>query len=81
MGAIGGMGGMGGIVGSNVNGTIASAQKLVGKIEPTGGDWVFKPHTAGVLTVPGGEQSLKITTNVKGTEAMQLERITLHPAR
>lgn len=28
---MGGMGGMGGIVGSNVNGTIASAQKLVGK--------------------------------------------------
>jgi alpha-L-fucosidase len=62
--------------------TIAvGTQKLTGKITPTGGDWVFKPHSAGVLTVPAGEQTLKITTNVKGVEAMQLERITLRPER
>ena len=57
------------------------AQKLTGKIEPTGGDWVFKPHSAGVLALPAGEQTLKITTNVKGSEAMQLERVTLRPER
>lgn len=62
--------------------TIAvGAQKLTGKIESTGGDWVFKPHTAGVLVLPAGEQLLRITTNVKGTEAMQLERVTLRPVR
>ncbi len=62
--------------------TIAvGTQKLTGKIVPTGGDWVFKPHAAGVLVLSAGEQTLKITTNVKGTEAMQLERITLRPER
>ncbi len=62
--------------------TIAvGAQKLTGKIEPTGGDWVFKPRAAGTIALPAGEQTLKITTNVKGAEAMQLERITLRPVR
>ena len=56
-------------------------QTLTGKIAPTGGDWVFKPHAAGAFTLPAGEQSLKITTNVKGSEAMQLERVTLRPER
>ena len=57
------------------------AQKLTGKIQGTGGDWVFKGFTAGELSLAAGEQTLKVSTNVKGTEAMQLEKIVLTPVR
>jgi len=57
------------------------SQKLTGKVESTGGDWVFKPHVAGVLALADGEQVLKITTNIKGTPAMELVGIRLHPVR
>lgn len=56
-------------------------QKLTGKIENTGGDWVFKPFNAGELTLPAGPHTLKVSTNVRGVEAMQLEKITLTPVR
>jgi len=59
----------------------AGPQKLTGKIESTGGDWVFQSHPAGQLTLAAGQHTLKVTTNVKGTEAMQLEAIRLVPVR
>ena len=53
--------------------------KLTGKIQSTGGHWVFKPHDAGVVLLTAGEHELKITTDVKGSEAMQLEGEKLTP--
>lgn len=57
------------------------AQKLSGKIENTGGDWVFKSFNAGELALTAGTHTLKVSTNVRGVEAMQLEKITLSPVR
>ena len=56
-------------------------QKLTGKIQATGGDWVFKGFPAGDLSLTAGEHTLKVSTDVKGVEAMQLEKIVLTPIR
>jgi hypothetical protein len=55
--------------------------KLAGKIQNTGGHWVFKTFDAGTVVLPAGEHTLKVTTDVKGSEAMQLEGVKLTPIR
>jgi len=56
-------------------------QKLTGKIQGTGGAWVFKGYGAGVVALPAGTHKLRVSTDVKGTEAMQLEGVVLTPVR
>ena len=56
-----------------------AGQKLTGKIQNTGGAWVFKPFGAGVVALAAGVQKLRVSTNVEGAEAMQLEGVTLTP--
>jgi alpha-L-fucosidase len=58
-----------------------AGQKLTGKIQNTGGAWVFKGYGAGVLALPAGTHKVKVSTDVKGSDAMQLEGLVLTPVR
>ncbi len=60
----------------------SGASTIPGKVEDTGGDWVFRSFTLpGTLALSQGTQSLRIRAAIKGdTPAMQLERVVLRPA-
>jgi len=60
--------------------TISTGQaQLSGKVQPTGGDWVFKTFPVGELMLGGGEQTLQIKAKAAGQDAMQLEKLVLTP--
>ncbi|MBK5291884.1 MAG: alpha-L-fucosidase [Acidobacteriia bacterium] len=57
------------------------ASSLKGKVEDTGGEWVFKSFPLpGSLALAKGTQTLRVKAAIKGdTPSMQLERVTLKP--
>ena len=55
--------------------------KVTGKVEDTGGNWVFKKFTLGKVALKAGEQVVKVSAKTQGTEAMNLEAVVLKPAR
>ena len=55
--------------------------KVTGKVEDTGGNWVFKKFTLGKVALKAGEQIVKVSAKTQGTEAMNLEAVVLKPVR
>jgi hypothetical protein len=61
---------------------VAGARQVTGTVANTQGDWVFKTFPVGEIELAAGEQALQVKANVRGgVPAMNLERLTLTPAR
>jgi alpha-L-fucosidase len=59
----------------------AGASTVSGKVENTGGDYVFKLVRAGQIRLKAGEQTVRIIrTGRDGAEPMKLERVVFSPA-
>ena len=57
----------------------AGKAALAGKVQNTGGDWVFKSFPLGEIQLAAGEQTLEVKAKVQGNAAMTLEKVTLTP--
>jgi hypothetical protein len=60
-------------------GVAAGKATLAGKVQNTGGDWVFKSFPLGEIQLTAGEQTLQVKAKVQGNAAMTLEKVTLTP--
>jgi alpha-L-fucosidase len=58
---------------------VAGKATLAGKVQGTGGEWVFKSYPLGEISLPAGEQTLQVRAKVKGSAAMTLEKVVLTP--
>jgi alpha-L-fucosidase len=60
---------------------VSGANQLSGKVRNTGSDLVFKSFRLGTLNLPAGEQIIQVKAVIRGgTEAMNLEKLTLTPS-
>jgi alpha-L-fucosidase len=60
----------------------AGAARLEGKVESTGGGWVFKTSPVGEIDLAAGVQAVEVRAGIRGgVEAMNLERVIFTPAR
>jgi hypothetical protein len=59
----------------------SGASRVSGKVENTGGDYVFKPVGIGQIELKAGEQTVRVKRSGRdGAEPMKLERVILTPA-
>jgi alpha-L-fucosidase len=60
----------------------AGSAQVTGAVDNTQGDWVFKTFPVGEVQLAAGEQTLQVKSSARaGVNAMNLERVTLTPAR
>ncbi len=52
---------------------------LTGKVQNTGGEWVFKSYALGEVQLPAGEQTFQVKAKGKSGAGMTLEKVTLAP--
>jgi alpha-L-fucosidase len=57
----------------------AGKSALAGKVQNTGGEWVFKTFPLGEVQLAAGEQTVQVKARVKTGAAMTLEQVTLTP--
>jgi alpha-L-fucosidase len=57
----------------------AGKSALTGKVQNTGGEWVFKTFPLGEVQLASGEQTVQVKARVKAGAAITLEKVTLTP--
>ncbi len=66
--------------GQDVAFTVTAGQsRLTGKVQNTQGEWVFKTFPLGEVHLASGEQTLQVKADVRGSAAMNFEKIVLKP--